>query len=603
MSSFNNFENYAAFDFEWKKTGELYCAAFVDDMGNEDVYHLDDFPDEEELLEKINKKIMKYPLTIGYYTTGEGSDFDVLHQRCQKYHLSSIVNPRKIQRMLPEPVHGRTHIDLFMIFDKGVVRNYIFKKRYKDQKLQSVAKALLGEGKTEGITGSTAESMTVEKQKEYCLNDARLTFKLAQVGDIDKKTKMPKRDYGLMKLMYALADKTGLPIQTICNFGMSSIWRKILRDMKMPETPIEFRPEMPNDAAHGKRKKRQGPIVLEPVVGDYRNVVVLDVASLYPSIIIKHNISPDAMCCECCRDLESSKVPNKPLLWSCKQKKGAVTTKFTEMREERMVHKRNGNKVMADGLKIVMNAKTGLFNNPYYEYSDVRCYDSIIAFERHYIMQIIEIAKTHGCTVIYGDTDSIMFPNSDAETARKIIEDVKAKLGLELEHDKTYARFMITGKKHYIGVKEDGDIVVAGIEAEKNDRPKWINEAFAQFTRDYANGLDPSTLLQATYDEFRAGNVSLNQLFYSTKLTRNWEDYESENQNKKLGQMANASAGDVVYYWKTHNGVAIKVNSFNDLDKKEYEKTFESAFGDILQLLGKDIRAITRGQLTLNFWS
>lgn len=597
MQLLNKIDDYVAFDFEWSsRTNKLFCAGFVDDMGNEEVYHLDDFTNEEELLAKICKKILKYPITIGYYTIGENSDLQQLHNRCIANFLPSIVNTRKANNLLVDPIFNRIHLDLFQVFDKGVVRNYIYKKKYKDMKLGSVAMALLGHGKTEGISGKNVESMPIEKQKEYCLNDARLTMELSHVGDLDKKTRQPLMDNGLMNLMYALAERTKLPIQNICHFGMAAIWRKILRDFAVPESDIAFRAK-PGD------KKRQGPLIMEPVVGSYENVVVLDVASLYPAIIVNHNISSDAMCCTCCSGIESAAVPNKEL-WSCRKHVGAVTQKIKEMRAERMLHKHSGNKVMADGLKIVMNAKTGLFNNPYYEYGDVRCYDSIIAYERYYIQKIMDQASRYKARVIYSDTDSVFLPDSTAEIAAMIIADVKRDHGLELEHEKSYRKFLITSKKHYIGIKDDGDTVVAGMEGEKNDRPKWINDAFAQFVHDYATDNDPLVLLKGAYQEFKEEAVKLDDLAYSVKLTKNWQDYEKDNVSKQVGQIAKAQAGDVVRYWKTWRGLVVEQPTFAALDKKSYEDTFESTFSEMLRLLGYDISRILSGQLTLtDFWT
>jgi len=72
-------KNYAAFDLEWTDNGgagndrTIYAAAFVDNHGNQKVLHISDFGNSEPaLLQAITDEILKYPASIGWYTTGIG---------------------------------------------------------------------------------------------------------------------------------------------------------------------------------------------------------------------------------------------------------------------------------------------------------------------------------------------------------------------------------------------------------------------------------------------------------------------------------------------------------------------------------------------------
>ena len=46
----------------------------------------------------------------------------------------------------------------------------------------------------------------------------------------------------------------------------------------------------------------RGGIILEPQVGLYKDVLEFDYASLYPNIMLQHNISPETLLCHCCPD-------------------------------------------------------------------------------------------------------------------------------------------------------------------------------------------------------------------------------------------------------------------------------------------------------------
>lgn len=594
-----NLQNYVAFDLEWKvDSGEVFCAAFVDDSGSEEVKHVSELANKEvNLLNWIKQRLLRYPLSMGYYTTGSESDLHVINQRCIANGIPSIVNEDKL---VIEPVIGKDHVDLYRVFDKMVVKNYIYKKMYKNMKLESVAQALLGKGKSG--KGRDAENMSIEKVKEYCLNDARLTMELSKVGDVDKKSRLAKLDSKLMQLMIALSERLEMPLTHVCHFGFGSMWKKLFKEMGCNETPFQFRP-LKADAS----RKKTGAYVKDPEPGLWENVAVLDVASLYPTIVLKHNISFDTICCECCRNNPKAKVSEEILpggFWICARREGSAPQKIKQLKAERLEHKRAGRKIMSDGIKILMNALVGLFGNEFFVYADYRAFNLVTGFGRYYILKIIAKAQQLGHRVLYSDTDSI-FIIQGAGSIEQIIEEVAKEIeGVELEHEKTYRKLLLTKKKHYIGVKEgETDAVISGMEGEKNNMPKWINETFFQFARDFANDFDPVPLLQASYDMFKEGEVPLEQLKYSIKLSQNPDQYSENHQNRRLGKMANAKAGDVIEYYKVRNGEALAVDSFNQLDLDSYKDSFKTAFDDALKHLGSDIGQIVEGHKQADLFS
>jgi hypothetical protein len=74
-------KDYVAFDLEWKDNDDengipnqtIYTAAFVDNHGNQKVLHISDFANSEaNMLQAITDEILKYPASIGWYSTGIG---------------------------------------------------------------------------------------------------------------------------------------------------------------------------------------------------------------------------------------------------------------------------------------------------------------------------------------------------------------------------------------------------------------------------------------------------------------------------------------------------------------------------------------------------
>ena len=102
----------------------------------------------------------QFPLTFGWYTTvgvavfddtglnrvkGHHSDFFVLHQRCILYHLNSPIEVKATYARLVDS--NKKHIDLYKIYSKEIIKNGVFNKRYRTDKLEDVAQSLLGIGK------------------------------------------------------------------------------------------------------------------------------------------------------------------------------------------------------------------------------------------------------------------------------------------------------------------------------------------------------------------------------------------------------------------------------------------------------------------------
>jgi DNA polymerase elongation subunit (family B) len=54
----------------------------------------------------------------------------------------------------------------------------------------------------------------------------------------------------------------------------------------------------------------KGATVLWPKQGWYLNVIVLDAASLYPTVAILFNLSFDTINCQCCKDNPDAKISN-----------------------------------------------------------------------------------------------------------------------------------------------------------------------------------------------------------------------------------------------------------------------------------------------------
>jgi DNA polymerase, archaea type len=507
------------------------------------------------------------------FSNNSGSDLFVLNERCLK---NGIPSPVEFDLQTGRPyIRGRVHIDLYEVFSKQMVKSTIFKDRYRTLKLDDVAQALLGHGKfgSGGIDGANVRNLPVEVQKAYVLQDARLVAELLEVNGGQ-----------VIALMKAISELVGLDVEQTCHTSLSTWWTKVFDDIGCLPPPRQN-----EDQAAGIKYDYQGGFVIEPKRGLYRDLKVVDVVSLYPSMAILHNISFDTVNCPCCISGEDAKVPPDVInkgYWICKQREGAFPQKLHEFKEERVRQKKLGNEVKQLGLKILINGGYGLFGSPAFKYADVRVAELVTAFGRSTLRSMQDMAASLGFEVVAGDTDSLFLNGGSDIALQELIKQCKEKMGVDVEHRQTFVKAVIIKKKHYFGVTSDGKIKAVGMEGKKNDRPAWINKAFYRFLDDFKAGADPVVNLKAAVNDLEKGRVDPELLKVKVRLTKNPEDYAVNNPNKKIGTLLDTKAGDVIWYFKTDDkkaGVSIKPE---DIGIKKYKQMLMATVKDALEIMG-----------------
>ena len=363
-----------------------------------------------------------------------------------------------------------------------------------------------------------------------------------------------------------------------------------------------------------EKRKYTGGQVIEPVIGYYNNnqdVYVLDVKSLYPTMMINNNISFETVNCSCCDDnsrnaIVSQEIMNlineqlpqdqkrKQIYWICKEAtyKGIVTRLLIQYREERFRQQELGNNPMQLALKNLINGIYGLFGSKFFEYSDYRVAELTTAFGRQILDYMQHIARAvYGFTIIYGDTDSIFITNLKNENdLNKFLAECSIVLDdIEIEVSKVYTKTLITKKKHYIGIPKDSTKSpdIKGFEGIKSDRPLWINHLQSDFVVDIRCNIDPTVKLKKAYIEMEKGLVSPDLLAVKTILKKDPEQYSYNSYQRVIGSRLGAAEGDTIKYYKsTTKGKAHSNPAL--LSRAKYLEMMKNTFKEQLKVLGYD---------------
>jgi DNA polymerase, archaea type len=456
---------------------------------------------EKELLQKAFKIIKAYPIVITY----NGDDFDLpyLYARSQDPRIDPVGKVSIQKSEIPiiikresfikrgnqaEPVqirHG-LHIDLFRTFQNRSVQIYAFSHKYSEHTLNAICEALLNDSKIE-FEGDIGE-LPIQKLAQYCIKDAELTFKLTSFND-----------NLLVKLLVVIARISRLSIDDIARFGVNQWIRGMLyyehrqRNMLIPRRDELQAKGSASTTAIIKEKKYRGGLVVEPVLGIHFNVVVVDFASLYPSIIKVHNLSYETVNCphQSCKN-DSNQHIQSTTHWICKEKRGLTSLLIGSLRDLRVNYYKHLSKnrtlsfeerqlynVVSQAIKVILNASYGVMGAEIFPLYCLPVADATAAIGRSTTTRTIEKCKEIGIDVIYGDTDSLFLKNPSNAMVDEISTWARSNLGVDLETDKKY-RYVVFSelKKNYLGVLEDGTVDVKGLTGKKSHTPPFIRHAF-----------------------------------------------------------------------------------------------------------------------------
>lgn len=572
-----------------------------------------------------------------------------------------------------------TDIDLVKVFAKPFVKHVIFKNRYKSLHLDEVAMALLNYGKLDGRSGADISKLSIHERKAYCMHDAHITADLIKLKNGD-----------IIKTMQVISSHTGLNLEDACHRGMTGIWTKILNDAiskrvslvgyhnvpnalrklyskqsryfeyqqfeeDLEESEFEDEEEVEEDEydchkgqeenwhlPHTKslqlknnikknNVKYKGAIVLKPARGLHYNVYLFDVTSLYPTMIILYNLSPETVNCQCCKNRLDARVqfsseimndfhhlPNEGYYWICKQRRGLFAKKLEELTEQRIHYKKTGQDIESHAVKAIINSGYGVFGHEYFKYYDPRVAELVTAFGRDTLTKMQSIATELGFTILYGDTDSLFLNNlDDVNGAQQFIGKCKSKLGIAVEHVKTFIILILVGKKHYVGILSDRskEPVIKGMEGIKCDRPEFVQRIFMQLIDDIKNHTDPIPKIKDAIQQLDHRQVPAKQLAVSLVLRKNPEEYTQICKQSVLGSKLGLRKEDTLIYYKcdkqelvydTARGKNVlrtvrESDDPSDISYAEYKEMLIKSVKDILEILDYDIeRELSSKKLLVN---
>lgn len=210
------------------------------------------------------------------------------------------------------------------------------------------------------------------------------------------------------------------------------------------------------------RSKDRGGMMFQPVPGIYENVDELDFTSMFPSIIVKFNLSPETLGhTEREGFLPSVLSPVVALRKETKRKKSAGPQYA-------------GIDSMLKWMLVTCFGYTGYKNA---KFGRIEVHEAITARSREILLQSKDIAESMGFTVLHGIVDCLWVKGSPVDVLKERITAMTG-LSLDVEHLDWIVFLPLNdgsgSYNRYYGKLADGSIKVRGIAARRHDTPAYI---------------------------------------------------------------------------------------------------------------------------------
>ena len=293
---------------------------------------------------------------------------------------------------------GLIHVDLYL-----VMRRYMSLERYT---LERVYYELFGEEKID-VPGEKIWEFwdnggdELDNLFDYSLDDVISTLKIAEQT---------------LPLNLELTRIIGQPLFDVSRMATGQQAEWFLVKQAYFDGEVVPNKQGSNFADRANAEDNEGGYVKQPETGLHENLVQFDFRSLYPSIIISKNISPDVMYLGDTDDEEEYNISPEHGIKFKKSPQGFIPSVIDKILQERFRIKREMKAsenpqekkaldVQQQAIKRLANTMYGIYGFPRFRWYSFECAKAITSWGRQYIKSSIKKAEEFGFYTIYADTD------------------------------------------------------------------------------------------------------------------------------------------------------------------------------------------------------
>ncbi|MCG3143147.1 MAG: hypothetical protein HONDAALG_00468 [Gammaproteobacteria bacterium] len=300
----------------------------------------------------------------------------------------------------------------------------------------------------------------------------------------------------------------------------------------------------------------KGGLTFQPKVGAFEGVAEIDYASMYPSLMVTRNISPETVLCSCC---DNQVVPEAGYN-ICTKRRGLIPLTLAPLVERRRQLKELMRGAGDERARAVYDARRtaikwmlvscfGYMGFRNAKFGRIEAHEAVTAFGRETLLSAKDIAEERGFRMLHALTDSLWISKAGTteEELRALCGAITAETQVEMSLEGVYRWIVFLSSKvkegrpvpnRYFGVFSDGALKTRGLAHRRRDTPLYVKEVQEEMLAILAEArtLDDLRerqraaleLLELRIAELERGEVDIKRLIVEQVLSRDIEDYAVE---------------------------------------------------------------------------
>jgi DNA polymerase-2 len=298
----------------------------------------------------------------------------------------------------------------------------------------------------------------------------------------------------------------------------------------------------------------RGGLIFQPLPGIFPNVAILDFISMYPSIIVKYNLSPETVGAT---EPDAWEIPGlgihvgthpglvpetlRPVL----QKRVTLKRRLRTLAKHDPLYGRY--KALSKALKWLLVVAYGRLGYANSTFGRINSHEAVSHIGRKVLLHAKAIAEDHGFTVLHVYVDSLFICRPDAtgpEDFQAAIEAIEREVGLPIELEALYPWMAFLAARHkprlsvanrFFGLLPDGGYKIRGLALRREDTPAFVAGTQMQILNVLARQPDPARLadhlpdvldaLRERLSALKKGEVPLEELIITQTLSRELNEY------------------------------------------------------------------------------
>lgn len=346
-------------------------------------------------------------------------------------------------------------------------------------------------------------------------------------------------------------------------------------------------------------KADRGGLVYQPLTGVYEDVIELDFVSMYPTIMVRCNVSPETVNCTCCepqsivpqieysicrRRAGLTSVALGPIIAKRKQYKAIVRELAARAKSDPEAAERRTHCDRCQGaIKWLLVCCFGYLGYRNARFGRIEAHEATCAFSREKLIEAKEVCEAQGFDVLHAIVDCFWLrraAQTNDDQIAALCREIETVTGLDIAVEGRYRWIVFLPSRRdsespvpnrYFGCFHDGKLKYRGIEVRRHDQVPFAQKVQEQIL-ELLRGAENVAAIRAMKDELfaiyreaeaalRTREVDMENLILRRATSMEAEEYRGNNMTAVAARQARRAGLPL------HAGEAVKFVVINAKDR------------------------------------